>query len=193
MFYQLFIIAIYCLLPQQYESFEGIIKYNNPETNDSLIYYIRKDKVRINRKGDFVAKYGNYTDEFLDLEKNQSILYNVEKGEQDFFNNFKTYFEPKEKNDSTLILNYTCHLFEINYGSVGYGGKMQDELYVADDLFFTMPENCKIQNSIFTNGTGKITLKSIRKVDGKDDYHSETTWEAVEIIPMKITDDLLMF
>lgn len=186
------VLSIFLFSNSTSDNFEGIIKYCNVKTNDSLIYYITNDKIRIERKGEFVAKYGNYTDQFLDLKNNRSILYNAEKGEYNFFDGKRTYFPPEELNKNLTILNQSCQGYKIDYGEVGYGSRMQDKIYVSNDLYFTKPKNCTIQNILITNGTGKITLKQIRLVEGPD-YFGETIWEAVEIIPMEIPDSLLLF
>ncbi|MFK7948356.1 MAG: hypothetical protein AB8G11_12270 [Saprospiraceae bacterium] len=191
MFYQLFIILQMLFYPPSPDNFEGIIKYNVPNTTDSLIYYIRSDKIRIHRKGNFVTKYGNYTDELFDLENNRTALYNIEKGEYEFFDNNRTYFPPQKINEKWTILNHSCEGYEIDYGKVGFESRMQDKIYVADSLYFEIPENCIIQTPMITNGTGKIALKQVRTVESQHSF-SESVFEAVKIIPMEIPDSLLL-
>jgi hypothetical protein len=192
MIYKIIAIILSIYTFQSPSNFEGIIKYNQPNTTDSLIYYIGKDKIRIHRKGEFVAKYGNYSDEFIDLKNNRSALYDVEKGEWIFFESSGKIFPIERLNDSIMILNHLCQTYKIDYQNSGFGSTIEDEIFVANNLYYTPPKGCKIQNPFITNGTGRIGLKQIRKVQGEN-YDSESIMEVVEIIPMSIPDSLLLF
>jgi hypothetical protein len=192
MIYKIITILLSIYIYQTSNNFEGIIKYNRPNTTDSLIYYIGKDKVRIHRKGEFVVRYGNYSDEFMDFKNNRSALYDSKKGKWDFSEASGKIFPIETLSDSMIILKNKCRMYQIDYQNMGFGSTMQDEIFVADGLYYKPPKGCIIQNPFMTNGTGRIALKQIRKVQGEN-YNSESIMEAVEIIYMPIPDSLLLF
>jgi hypothetical protein len=185
------------------KNFEGTVTYNlhsgtGDKTDAELKVIFGKRKIKL-----LFKQYEQYEKDAVILFLDSATAYNVDFTEKTYKKRILTFATPPQKTENKMIAGYSTTSFQpdtnTGLGDLigGYMGRPSAIFYLADSLFYDIPDILTGTKELVMVQQHKIVLRAEIKLKTPDYgiYDSASrnitliTAEAVEIVPMAINEN----